>query len=113
MHGNWERNFGDLSGCDSMGVLKGAAVHKALLKKGFITAPGKQKHIRYQFCDGEKRSSVRTHLSHNGQELSDSLQQLMAAQVHLSKAEFLAMVSCTIGHADLVKTYTENGLLKR
>jgi len=37
----------------------------------------------------------------------------MAAQVHLSKAEFLAMVSCTIGRDDLVKKYTENGLLKR
>ncbi len=96
-----------------MGVIKGAAIHKALLKKGFITAPGKQKHIRYQFCDREKRSSVRTQLSHNGQELSDSLQQLMASQVHLSKAEFLSMVSCTIGHEDLVKKYTENGLLKR
>ena len=55
MHWNLERNFGDLSGCDAMGILKGAAVHKALLKKGFITAPGKQKHIRYQFCDGEKK----------------------------------------------------------
>jgi hypothetical protein len=96
-----------------MGVLKGAAVHKALLKKGFITAPGKQKHIRYQFCDGEKRSSVRTHLSHNGQELSDSLQQLMASQIHLSKAEFLAMISCTINHEDLVKKYTDFGLLKK
>ena len=96
-----------------MGILKGAAVHKALLKKGFVTASGKQKHIRYQFCDGEKRSSLRTHLSHNGQELSDSLQQLMAAQLHLSKTEFLAMVSCTIDHEDLVKRYTDIGLLKK
>ena len=113
MHGSLERGCEDLSGCDEMGVLKGAAVHKALLKKGFVTASGKQKHIRYQFCDGEKRSSVRTHLSHNGQELPESLQQLMAAQLHLSKTEFLAMVSCTIDHEDLVKRYTDIGLLKK
>ncbi|WP_338096533.1 hypothetical protein [Methanorbis rubei] len=52
-------------------------------------------------------------MSHNNQEINDFLQSQMAEQTYLSKAEFLEMISCTIGHDELVARYVTLGLLQK
>ena len=50
-------------------------------------------------------------MSHNDQELTDFLQAQMAAQLHISKADFLEMISCKIEHEGIANIYREKGLL--
>ncbi|MDV0444031.1 hypothetical protein McpCs1_14190 [Methanocorpusculaceae archaeon Cs1] len=96
-----------------MVVLKADVVKKVLQKKGFAPVSGKQKHPRFTFFDEGIRSTVTTHMSHNNQEINDFLQSQMAEQTYLSKAEFLEMISCTIGHDELVARYVTLGLLQK
>ena len=96
-----------------MAVLKADAVKKALKKKGFVEDAGRLKHLRYKFYANGLRISVTTHLSHNGSELDDFLVKQMAEQTHLSKSEFIEMVSCKIGHDELVARYADLGLLQK
>ena len=95
-----------------MAVLKADVVKKALKKKGFVEDTGRLKHLRYKFYVNGQRISVTTHLSHNGSELDDFLVRQMAEQICLSKSEFLEMVSCSLGHEELVARYADLGLLK-
>ncbi len=96
-----------------MVVLKADAAKKALQKKGFAAISGKQKHPQFTFFDEGVRSTVTTHMSHDNQEINDFLQSRMAEQTYLSKSEFLEMISCKIGHDELVSRYVEMGLLKK
>jgi len=98
--------------CGSNMILKADDVTRALKKKGFEQVSGRQKHPRYTFYANGKRSPVTTHVSHNKQELNDFLLAKMAEQTYLSKSEFLEMISCTIGHEDLVKRYADLDLVK-
>lgn len=95
-----------------MPVLKCESVKKALKKKGFLTESGKQRHVVYTFHHDGIPAVVATHMSHNNQEITDTLQNMMAEQLHMSKSEFIEMVSCTIGHDELVARYADLGLLK-
>lgn len=93
-----------------MPVLKADSVTKALKKKGFFEGSGK--HVVYQFfADGED-TPVFTHVSHNKQEIDSFLQSRMANQLHLSKQEFIDMVSCKIGYDELVRKYIELNLIQ-
>jgi len=94
-----------------MAVLKAETVKKAMMKKGFIMEAGRQKHPRYYFEDNGEIAAVKTHMSHNDQELNDFLQAQMAAQLHISKADFLEMISCQIEHEGIANMYREKGLL--
>ena len=96
-----------------MAVLKADAVKKAMKKKGFVEDAGRLKHLRYKFYENGQRTSVTTHLSHNGSELDDFLVKQMAEQTCLSKAESLEMIACKIGHDELVARYADLGLLKK
>ena len=95
-----------------MVTLKADGVRKALKKKGFAPVSGKQKHPQFTFFHDGIRSAVTTHMSHNNQELNDFLQSHMAEQTYLSKSEFLEMISCKIGHDELVARYVALGLLQ-
>lgn len=80
-------------------------------KKGFLMETGRQKHPRYYFEDNGEIAAVKTHMSHNDQELTDFLQTQMAAQLHLAKSDFLEMISCKMEHEAIAKMYREKGLL--
>ncbi|MDU9376750.1 hypothetical protein McpSp1_13770 [Methanocorpusculaceae archaeon Sp1] len=95
-----------------MSVLKCDNVRKSLKKKGFLTESGKQKHVIYTFHHNGVPAAVATHMSHNNQEISDTLQSMMAEQLHLSKGEFVEMISCKTGHAELAARYAALGLLR-
>ena len=94
-----------------MSVLKCENVKKSLKKKGFLTVSGK--HVIYTFHHEGIPAVVVTHMSHNNQEITDTLQCLMAEQLHLSKSEFIELISCKIGHDELAARYTALGLLSR
>ncbi|MDV0443402.1 hypothetical protein [Methanorbis rubei] len=93
-----------------MSVLKADVVRKVLKKKGFVPESGRQRHVRYYFEDNGEVAAVKTHMSHNDQDVNDFLQSQMAAQLRMSKAEFLEMISCAVDHEDLAKMYRERGL---
>ncbi len=95
-----------------MTQLKADAVRKALLRKGFVESSGK--HIVYQFyVDKTIDTPIITHMSHNKQEIDAFLQSHMANQLHLTKQEFLEMVSCTLGDTDLMHKYTLLHLIEK
>ena len=95
-----------------MPALKTDKVIKALNKKGFVMQKGRTDHLRFVFYADGYPANIKTHLSHNSQDLGNDLQAYMAEQLHLSKAEFVEMVSCKIGHDELIDKYSELGLLK-
>lgn len=71
------------------------------------------KHVVFTFYDNGVPAVVSTHMSHNNQDISDTLQMLMARQLRLTKSEFLDMISCKINHDLLAKRYAELGLLMK
>lgn len=82
-------------------------------KKGFERLSGKVNHCRYEFYLNGKPSGVKTYLSHNKQEITGDLLAWMAKETYLSKEEFADMISCNIGHDELVARYAALGLLKK
>ena len=95
-----------------MAVVKADMVRKALIKKGFVEGSGK--HVVYQFYAAALIDTpVLTHMSHNKQEIDHFLQQHMANQLHLSKHEFMNLISCTFGYADLIERYTALDLIPK
>lgn len=75
-------------------VRKGMDIDSALRKKGFIRERD-GKHIRYFFPSVPR---IRTMMSHGmmGKTLSATLIGEMARQRHLTKAQFLAFIDCTL-----------------
>ncbi len=80
-------------------------IDTALCKKGFRrTMHGK--HIQYFFKDAPK---IRTMVSHGmgNSSLSADLISRMARQLHLTKAQFLNLIDCTLseeGYREVLKT---------
>jgi hypothetical protein len=73
-------------------------IDKALRKKGFRREMD-GKHIHYFFDDTDgKKSGIFTLMSHGmgSTTVGDPLLGLMARQLHLTKAQFLALIDCTI-----------------
>lgn len=101
-----------MCGCEIFAILKADKIQSALKKKGFLVKPGRTDHCRFVFCTDGRMVNVKTHMSHKGQEIEDEPQSRMAEQLHLSKSEFIDMVSCGIGHAKLVARYADLDLMK-
>ncbi|MDU9376662.1 hypothetical protein McpSp1_12860 [Methanocorpusculaceae archaeon Sp1] len=93
--------------------MKCGVVNAALKKKGFEVKSGAHSHVIYSFVHDGCPLPVMTHMSHNHQEIDDYLQERMAKQMKISKSEFLEIVSCKIGHDELVAHYVALGLLQK
>ncbi|MDU9376549.1 hypothetical protein McpSp1_11710 [Methanocorpusculaceae archaeon Sp1] len=96
-----------------MAVFKAKKVSAALEKKGFQKLSGNTNHCRYEFYMNGKPSGVKTYLSHNKQEITGDLLAWMSKEMHLSKDEFLEVISCVIGYDELVARYVALGLLQK
>lgn len=72
-----------------MPSLKGKDVESNLRKKGFSDSSG-VKHKFLVFVYG----GIKTHTSHNGQDVDDYLQSEMGKQVKLTKKQFYDFASC-------------------
>ena len=96
-----------------MVVFKAKKVSASLEKKGFERISGNVNHCRYEFYINGKPSGVKTYLSHNKQEITGDLLIWMSKETYLSKDEFVEMISCKIGHDELVSRYVDIGLLNQ
>ncbi|MBC7349636.1 MAG: hypothetical protein H5U05_06655 [Candidatus Aminicenantes bacterium] len=76
-----------------------------LKKKGFITY--KRDHTFYILCDGNRKTSIFTKLSHGMKEYSKDLLAQMARQLSLSNKEFEQLLNCPINHDKLIKLLKE------
>lgn len=86
-----------------MAALDSRKVQASLEKKGFTESANKSgDHIRFEYWHDGKLTRCNTKLSHNGQDINDSLISLMSKQMQLSKKEFKEFVECTFSQEDYV-----------
>jgi predicted RNA binding protein YcfA (HicA-like mRNA interferase family) len=88
---------------------KNSKIQRALLKKGFEKVNTDHKVLIF-YHDG-KKTPIHTKVSHGNKEISDQLIGHMAKQVSLTKSEFEDVVDCHLQQNDLVKIYSEKGIL--
>lgn len=82
-------------------------IRTALLAKGFVS-----RHTDHEwfFLKVAGRSqAIRTKLSHGRSKIDDSLLRLMARQLHLTRDEFIELISCTLSAEDYVRLLKERG----
>jgi predicted RNA binding protein YcfA (HicA-like mRNA interferase family) len=77
-----------------MTQLKPRVVENALASKGFRVVEGDLHRFVFYFED--KKTEIRTKVSHNSRDLGEELIHLMARQTKLSKGDFVELVSCTL-----------------
>jgi hypothetical protein len=77
-----------------VGPCKTTKLRKALLSKGFKKE--NQHHEMYWYLVGNKRTSVRTRISHGEREYGDPLLGEMAKQLGLKREEFDDLVECPL-----------------
>ncbi len=83
-----------------MTQLKPRVVESALTNKGFRRAVGD--HMRFVFYHDDRKTEIRTMVSHNSREIGDELIHQMARQTRLTKGDFVELVSCTLSEADYI-----------
>ncbi len=69
-------------------------IESALSRKGFRLDNGKHKYY-FLFHNGV-RTSIRTMVSHNHQDIGDNLQGCMASQMGINKKQFSCFVECSL-----------------
>jgi hypothetical protein len=79
-------------------VRKGQAIDAALCKKGFRRETGGDHICYFLVGDSGDDTDIKTKISHGamGDTIGANLVSRMARQVHLSKAQFLALIDCTL-----------------
>lgn len=92
-----------------MNPRKSKDISAALLKKGF--REGKGDHHFYFFWIDNKRSSVRTKISHDNKEYGSSLLMLMAKQLHVSADELGALLDCPLTREKYIALLRERGIV--
>ena len=92
------------------GVTSGK-VERALTKKGFVREPGDHRFY-FLYDEKGKRTSIRTKVSHNQQEINDYLINCMKKQLHLTKSEFLDLVNCPLSRENYLAVLKNSGVLK-
>ncbi len=93
-------------------VRKGRDIDSALCKKGFRRAADRD-HVYYFLTDSNGNDvGVKTKISHGmlGETIGDPLISKMAKQLRLTKAQFLALVDCTLDEADYREVLQTQGL---
>jgi predicted RNA binding protein YcfA (HicA-like mRNA interferase family) len=84
-------------------------IQRALLKKGFKKVNTDHKVLI--FYHDNKKTSIHTKVSHGNAEVSDHLIGKMAKQISLTKPQFEGVIDCNLQKKDLVKIYSELGIL--
>ncbi len=88
-------------------VFKDRQVRKSLEKKGFIQEPNKHHNYYYLYDQDNKRTSINTHTSRNGQEIDDFLIGQMSKQLKLSKKEFIDLINCPLSYEKYIAILKE------
>jgi hypothetical protein len=84
-----------------------------LKKKGFRKDETHQSgdHIRLEFWYQNKLTRVRTKLSHNKQDINNSLIKLMSKQIYLTNKEFVLFAKCDLTQEGYEKLLKERGYI--
>ncbi len=82
----------------------------ALLSKGFCRDDSHHHYFMYCTTDG-KRTTVKTHTSHNSKELNDFLIGRMAKQCKLTKSQFLNLIDCSLDQVEYEKILRESCII--
>ena len=90
-------------------IFKVRDIERALPSNGFERAV--RGHIYFMFQYKGKDCGVSTHVSHGSKEVGDSLIGQMAKQLRLSKANFVDLVECPMGHDEYVAELKRQALL--
>lgn len=77
------------------------------MKKGFKKEPGDH-HYFFLYVNNQ-RTSIQTHTSHNGQDISKHLFSQMRKQVHLSVDEFTDLIECPLTKEKYIEILKKNG----
>jgi molybdopterin-guanine dinucleotide biosynthesis protein A len=80
----------------------------ALVSKGFCRSEGKH-HTMFHLVANEKRTSIRTRLSHGQRKVDDWLQRQIARELHISKRDLLRFIDCEISQQEYVGMMIEKG----
>lgn len=92
-----------------MTSVKTREVLSSLQAKGFRVSQSKHAHL-VLYVDG-KKSAIRTMVSQGGRDIGEPLIHAMARQLKISKAEFMALVECTLSEEALVEILRAKGVL--
>ena len=82
-------------------------VDTALCSKGFRSHNGD--HVYYYLYVDDRKTVVRTKISHGEKEINDNLLGLMARQVKLSKKLFGDLIDCPLSYEQYVSHLRETG----
>ena len=92
----------------------GRNIDSALVKKGFQRVRDGD-HVRYRFyVPGNDNPLARTKISHGmqGHAIGTKLLSEMARQIHLTKAQFLELIDCTLDEATYKNILREKGFVQ-
>jgi predicted RNA binding protein YcfA (HicA-like mRNA interferase family) len=90
-----------------MASLKTKDIESALLRKGFRKHDSH--HTYYWLYDGEKKTNVRTFISHGGREYPDNMLSPMSKQLRVTKRQLLALVDCPLSREDYLDLLVKKG----
>lgn len=85
-------------------------IDQALQSKGFRKR--ESHHAVYILFIGDRKTSIRTKLSHGRQEYGDSLLAQMARQLGLSRAELNDLIRCPLSGTQYVKLLEQRGWIR-
>jgi len=85
------------------------SIHAALLKKGF--RQDSTHHLMYWFFAGDRKTSVRTKISHGAAEYGDELLSRMAKEMRLRRRELDDFVRCPMGKEDYLAILAERAAI--
>jgi len=95
-----------------MASVRTKALVSALLRKGF--RQHSSHHTFYWLYDGEKKTSVKTRVSHGLSEYGDSLLAQVRKQLCLdTKMQLLDLVECPISQQDYLRILVQKGVVIR
>jgi lysyl-tRNA synthetase class II len=93
-----------------MSELLTAKIRTALRRKGFIER--ETDHVYLLYAPGGRSTRIFTFLSHGERKADESQLRLMARELHLSKAELLRLVECTISGEEYERLMIERGFVR-
>ena len=86
-------------------------LRRALLAKGFQEEL--THHRVFRLVVGDRKTEIRTYLSHGVREYGDSLLAEVARQMHLRRSELDAFVHCPMSHEAYARLLRERGARER
>ena len=84
-------------------------IKQSLTKKGFIEDNNDHKH--YWLYINERKTDVKTKLSHGQKECRSNLLAQMAKQLHLRRKDFDSLIDCTLGKEEYIQMLRTNKII--